>query len=114
MRLNYVYLVLMKMVNGCCVGSIGQNPESIKQVISWVKQITPLPLITKLNAHVNNIVVIGEAAQKAGAAGIAAINTVKGFCGIKFSYKFTFAYSRRHVYGNRIVRKSYKTIGDAF
>ena len=67
--------------SNCDLGSIGQNPDAVKEVIGWIKEVTDLPVIIKLNANVSNIVSIALAAQKAGASAISTINAVRGIAG---------------------------------
>ncbi|MCX5976650.1 MAG: NAD-dependent dihydropyrimidine dehydrogenase subunit PreA [Coprothermobacterota bacterium] len=66
----------------CAGGSIGQNPQSVKEVVTWVQSATYLPVMVKLSAHVANLAAIGLAAQEGGAAALTAINTLKSISGI--------------------------------
>jgi len=63
-------------------GSIGQNPDSVKEVLTWLKASVSQPIIVKATAHVNNIALIAKAAQDGGAAAVSAINTLKSMGGI--------------------------------
>jgi dihydroorotate dehydrogenase (NAD+) catalytic subunit len=56
---------------------IGQNPETVKEVVKNVKSAVHKPVFVKLSPNVTDIADIAEAAVKAGADAIIAINTVK-------------------------------------
>ena len=63
-------------------GSIGQNPDSVKKVLGWLKKSVNLPIVVKATAHVNSIGAIAMAAQEGGAAAVSAINTLKSMGGV--------------------------------
>jgi dihydroorotate dehydrogenase (NAD+) catalytic subunit len=56
---------------------IGQNPEILAEVVRKVKASVEKPVFVKLSPNVTNIAEIAEAAAKAGANALTAINTVK-------------------------------------
>ena len=56
---------------------IGQNPRILAEVVGKVKASVDKPVFVKLSPNVTSIVEIAEAAVKAGADAITAINTVK-------------------------------------
>ncbi|MEM3873783.1 MAG: dihydroorotate dehydrogenase [Candidatus Bathyarchaeia archaeon] len=56
---------------------IGQNPKILAEVVSRVKGAVDKPVFVKLSPNVVGIAEIAEAAVKAGADAITAINTVK-------------------------------------
>jgi len=56
---------------------IGQNPKILTEVVEKVKAAVDKPVFVKLSPNVTSIVEIAEAAVKAGADAITAINTVK-------------------------------------
>ncbi|WP_048146595.1 dihydroorotate dehydrogenase [Pyrococcus abyssi] len=56
---------------------IGQKPENVYEVVKAVKDVTDKPVIAKLTPNVSDIRELGLAAEKAGADGVSAINTVK-------------------------------------
>jgi dihydroorotate dehydrogenase (NAD+) catalytic subunit len=59
------------------VGSeIGSDPDTVKNIVRNVKDITNKPIFVKLSPNVTKIVDIGLAAEDAGADGVVAINTV--------------------------------------
>ncbi len=56
---------------------IGQNSQVLAEVIRKVKSTVKKPVIVKLSPNVTNIAEVAEAAVKAGADALTAINTVK-------------------------------------
>lgn len=56
---------------------IGQNPKLLTQVIRKVKAVTSKPVIVKLSPNVTDIVELAQAATKAGADALTAVNTVR-------------------------------------
>lgn len=56
---------------------IGQDPVFVSEITKAVVTTVSLPVFVKLSAQVNDIKSIGKAAEKAGASGIVAINTLK-------------------------------------
>jgi dihydroorotate dehydrogenase (NAD+) catalytic subunit len=56
---------------------IGQNPEVLAEVIRRVKAAADKPVFVKLSPNVTDLATIAEAAVKAGADGITAINTIR-------------------------------------
>jgi len=59
------------------VGQIGQNPQLTAEVVKAVKEIIKIPVFVKLTPNVTEIKEIALAAEKAGANGITAINTLR-------------------------------------
>jgi len=55
---------------------IGRSPKLVGDVVRSVKAVTRKPIFVKLSPNVQDIAVIGTAAQRAGADGVVAINTV--------------------------------------
>jgi len=56
---------------------IGQNPKILAEVVEKVKAVVDKPVFVKLSPNVTSIMEIAEAAAKAGADALTAINTVK-------------------------------------
>jgi len=56
---------------------IGQNPKILAEVVGKVKAAVDKPVFVKLSPNVTSIVEIAEAAVKAGADAVTAINTIK-------------------------------------
>ena len=59
----------------CC------NPEAVCQVISWVKEVTSLPLMVKLGGICDSIGAIAQRAFAGGADAVSGINTLKAIGG---------------------------------
>jgi len=56
---------------------LGSTPEDLFLLVREVRNAVKVPLFVKLTPMTNNISALGEAAMKAGANGLTAINTVK-------------------------------------
>ena len=56
---------------------VGENPELVSQYTAAVRKYTGLPVLAKMTPNIGNMEVPAIAAVKAGANGLAAINTVK-------------------------------------
>jgi dihydroorotate dehydrogenase (NAD+) catalytic subunit len=56
---------------------IGQNPKLLSEVVEKVKASINKPLIVKLSPNVADITVVAQAAVKAGADALTAVNTLK-------------------------------------
>lgn len=57
---------------------IGQDPALVREVVRTVKKSIAEPVVVKLTPNVTDIVQIAEAAAKAGADALTAINTSRG------------------------------------
>ncbi len=55
---------------------LGQDPKIVYEIVAAVKDVTKKPVFAKLTPNTKNIGEIAEAAMKAGAHGLTAINTV--------------------------------------
>ena len=62
--------------------AIGTNPEISAMITEWVKEVAQKPVFVKLSPNVTSIAKIAKAVEKAGADGLAAINTVQSLMGI--------------------------------
>ena len=62
--------------------SIGTSAEISTLITAWVKAVATKPVFVKLTPNVTDITWIANVIEKAGADGLAAINTVQGFMGI--------------------------------
>jgi len=60
------------------VGSMGQDPECVRDITQTIKKTVRVPLFVKLSPNVTSIVEIAKAAVEGGCDGITAINTVRG------------------------------------
>ena len=62
--------------------AIGTSAEISILITSWVKSVTEKPVFVKLTPNVTDVTWIAGAVERAGADGLAAINTVQSFMGI--------------------------------
>ncbi|MFP3984511.1 MAG: dihydroorotate dehydrogenase [Candidatus Bathyarchaeia archaeon] len=56
---------------------IGQDPKLVRKVVRTVKESVGIPVFVKLTPNVTSIVQIAKAAEKGGADGVTATNTIK-------------------------------------
>ena len=57
---------------------IGSDPGMLEQVVSAVTGTVDVPVLAKLTPNTSDIVSLARAAQRGGASGLVAINTLKG------------------------------------
>ena len=62
--------------------AIGTSAEFSILITSWVKAVANKPVFVKLTPDVTDVTWIAKAVEKAGADGLAAINTVQSFMGV--------------------------------
>lgn len=62
--------------------AVGQEPEVLKLIVEWVKEVAQVPVITKLSPNITEIVDPGLAAYQGGSDAISLINTIKSIVGI--------------------------------
>ncbi|MBM3990987.1 MAG: NAD-dependent dihydropyrimidine dehydrogenase subunit PreA [Planctomycetes bacterium] len=62
--------------------AMGENPEIVGEVVGWVKEVSRIPVWAKMTPNVGSPVASASAALRAGADGIAAINTVLSVIGV--------------------------------
>jgi dihydropyrimidine dehydrogenase (NAD+) subunit PreA len=61
---------------------LGQDPQSLRQAVRWVRESTRLPVIVKLTPNVTDIVALARVAMEAGADAVTATNTLSGLAGV--------------------------------
>jgi dihydropyrimidine dehydrogenase (NAD+) subunit PreA len=61
---------------------LGQDPKSLGQAVSWVREATTLPVIVKLTPNVTDIIPLAQASVDAGADAFCAGNSLSGLGGI--------------------------------
>lgn len=61
---------------------LGQDPETLSQAVSWIREATQKPLWVKLTPNVADISELAQVAKTAGADAITATNTLSGMGGI--------------------------------
>jgi len=59
------------------VREIGSRPELVEEAVRAVRETVDVPVFVKLSPNVSDIAEIGLAAERAGADGVVAINTVR-------------------------------------
>ena len=59
------------------VGLLGQNPNMVEKVTRAVRRAVDVPVFTKLTPNVSDISEVAKAAERGGADGVTAINTLK-------------------------------------
>ncbi|UCC93977.1 MAG: dihydroorotate dehydrogenase [Thermoplasmata archaeon] len=57
---------------------IGSDPDLVRQVVGAVTDVVDVPVMAKLTPNTSDIVSLAKAAEEGGAAGLVAINTLKG------------------------------------
>jgi dihydroorotate dehydrogenase (NAD+) catalytic subunit len=57
---------------------VGSTPEDVAEIVGAVRRAVALPVIAKITPNAADPAVLAAAAEKAGAAAISAINTVRG------------------------------------
>lgn len=62
--------------------SVGQEPNVLKKITSWVMEYAKVPVLVKLTPNVGDILPPGVAAVEGGANGLSLINTVKSLIGV--------------------------------
>lgn len=61
----------------------GQDPELVRNICLWVREVTTIPFFAKLTPNVTDILEIAKAAKEGKADGVTATNTVSGLMGLK-------------------------------
>ncbi|MCW2950360.1 MAG: dihydroorotate dehydrogenase family protein [Thermoleophilia bacterium] len=62
--------------------AVGQVPEYIEMITSWVKEVSTIPVLVKLTPNITNIESGALAAKAGGADGVSAINTINSIVGL--------------------------------
>ena len=62
--------------------AMGQDPDVLNEVVSWVMGAAKIPVWAKMTPNITHIEEPSRAALKAGATGIAAINTIRSVVGV--------------------------------
>jgi len=61
--------------------ALGVYPDKVEEVVRWCVEASSIPIFAKLTPNVTDIATIAKAAQRGGAGGVTAINTVSGLVG---------------------------------
>ncbi len=62
--------------------AVGQEPEVLKIIVEWVKEVAKVPVITKLTPNVSDIRDPGMAAVQGGTDALSLVNTFKSIIGL--------------------------------
>lgn len=62
--------------------AVGQEPEVLTKITSWVKEFAHVPVIVKLTPNISDITVPAQAAAQAGADAVSLINTIKSITAV--------------------------------
>ncbi len=62
--------------------AVGQEPEVLKMIVSWVKEVASKPVIVKLTPNISDITEPGQAARLGGGDAISLINTIQSIVGV--------------------------------
>lgn len=62
--------------------AMGENPDLVREVCGWVKEVATLPVWAKMTPNVGHVTEPAGAALSAGVDGISAINTILSIVGI--------------------------------
>jgi len=62
--------------------AVGQEPEVLKTIVSWVKEVAKTPVIVKLTPNITDITEPGVAAVQGGGDAISLINTIQSLVGV--------------------------------
>ncbi len=62
--------------------AVGQDPEILELLTSWVKEVSKVPVIVKLTPNISDITEAARAAKRGGADAISLINTIQSIVGV--------------------------------
>ena len=70
--------------------AVGQEPEVLQTVTSWVMEAAKIPVIVKLTPNISDITEPAQAARRGGANAISLINTIQSLIGVDIDHFVTF------------------------
>ncbi len=62
--------------------AVGQEPKVLKTIVEWVKEVSTIPVITKLTPNITDITRPALAAVQGGSDAISLINTIQSVIGV--------------------------------
>ena len=62
--------------------AVGQEPEVLKTIVGWVKEVSTIPVIVKLTPNISDITEPAIAAGEGGGDAISLINTIQSLAGV--------------------------------
>lgn len=70
--------------------AVGQEPEALQTITSWVMEVAKIPVIAKLTPNISDITEPAQAARRGGANAISLINTIQSLIGVDIDRFVTF------------------------
>lgn len=70
--------------------AVGQEPEVLQTITSWVREVAKIPVIVKLTPNISDITEPAQAARRGGANAISLINTIQSLIGVDIDHFVTF------------------------
>lgn len=70
--------------------AVGQEPEVLQTITSWVMEVAKIPVIVKLTPNISDITEPAQAARRGGANAISLINTIQSLIGVDIDRFITF------------------------
>ena len=62
--------------------AVGQEPNVLKTIVGWVKEVSTIPVIVKLTPNISDIVEPARAAKEGNGDAISLINTIQSLVGV--------------------------------
>ena len=62
--------------------AVGQNPETLELITSWVMEVATIPVIVKLTPNITDVTEPARAAVTGGGSAISLINTIQSIIGV--------------------------------
>lgn len=62
--------------------AVGQEPKVLETIVSWVKEVSTIPVIVKLTPNISDITEPALAARRGGGDAISLINTIQSIVGV--------------------------------
>ena len=62
--------------------AVGQEPEVLKTIVGWVKEVSTVPVIVKLTPNISDITEPAQASREGGGDAISLINTIQSLAGV--------------------------------
>ncbi|MEM8906235.1 MAG: NAD-dependent dihydropyrimidine dehydrogenase subunit PreA [Bacteroidota bacterium] len=66
--------------------AVGQEPEVLKTIVSWVMEVATVPVIVKLTPNITDVTEPARAAALGGADAISLINTIQSLVGVDLDH----------------------------
>ncbi|MFO0792808.1 MAG: NAD-dependent dihydropyrimidine dehydrogenase subunit PreA [Candidatus Brocadiaceae bacterium] len=70
--------------------AVGQEPEVLQTITSWVMEVAKIPVIVKLTPNISDITEPAQAARRGGANAVSLINTIQSLIGVDIDRFVTF------------------------